>query len=489
MTAQGQYVSYERLLATYIPVALAVLLVTLDQKLQQISVTAQCQLLTLLFILVLVIVIRQAPRGIGAATSTYLLTYGLFHFGLIAMFAVYGGFDQLEGTNLMRLQLARDTSWLRADTGRQAANLAAMGAVAFAAGCGVMRLRRHVPMSDAEIPVDPRVKRLYVDVGLVALLVFVCLFYAQVLKWGVLGASYSELLDARRESGSIPTYSAIAWALLFLVAGGRSRRERVGLGFFLLGWSPVAFALGLRGEVLFPLVAAAVLREKSRRGRASIVRTAIYAVLLLALVSTGRTVREVGVKHLLGTGAEAIVAFDPLMGLGELGGSLAPVELVVRWIADGDPYLLGTGYWAAFDHEWLPVLVPGYSPPDLRYDPRVPIISKTGVPGSGHHAVGFSVVADAYYNFGIPGVLSVMFLTGCAVSLLDSLAGTPYRMALSGVIYYALLHQIRNTFLTFPKRVAFGVLLVVVLNVASHLLFKRSRSGPDSGTSAASAAE
>lgn len=466
-----------RILATYIPLLLVSLLLAFDQPLREMPLAMQSRLLMLMFATVLGIVIWQAPKGIGAATATYLATYGVFHLGLIALIAVY---PRLDGLTFMALH----AYWLCPDTGRHAANLAVMGALAFGVGCGVMGLLRPPSNRPPHTGVDPLTKQVFLYCGLALTLVFIGLFYLQILQWGVVGASYRELREARDEMGMIPVYSGIAWGLIFLAAAGPSRWQRIGFGVFLLGWSPLAFVMGLRGAVLFPLVTVFVLLAKTRPTRISLTRIVVAAVVLLLLVSAGKTIRAVGIQRLYG--AQVAVALDPIMGLAELGGSLHAVEAVIGWIEGGDPYLLGAGYWAAFDHEWLPRLIPGYSPPRLRHDPRVPVISKRGVRGSGWRAFGFSVIADAYYNFGVFGVLAVMFVTGCIIGALDRLPVTPYRQALCGVLFYPFLVQVRNFFLNMPKRIAFGVILVLVANAAAHVLARRAQ--PSRGTTDARSA-
>ena len=440
-------------------------------------IATQSQLLLLMFATVLGIVIWQAPRGIGAATATYLATYGVFHLGLIALIAVYPHFDRLT-------PIAVNAFWLYADSGRHAANLAVMGALTFGMGCGVMGLLRPPPERPLHTGANPHLRRVFLYVGLALTLGFIGLFYLQILQWGVVGASYRELREARDEMGMIPVYSGIAWGVIFLAAAGPSRWQRIGFGVFLLGWSPLAFVMGLRGEVLFPVITAFVLLAKKRPAKIPLARIAMLAVVLLLLVSAGKTIRAVGIQRLYG--AQVAVALDPIMGLGELGGSLAPVEAVIGWIEGGDPYLLGAGYWAALDHQLLPKLILGYSPPRLRDDPRVPVISKRGVRGSGWRAFGFSVIADAYYNFGVFGVLAVMFVTGCIIGALDRLPVTPYRQALCGVLFYPFLVQVRNFFLNMPKRIVFGVFLVLAANAAAHVLARRTR--PSRGTTDARAA-
>ena len=77
---------------------------------------------------------------------------------------------------------------------------------------------------------------------------------------------------------------------------------------------------------------------------------------LLLLIPIVREVRTVGVSAL----PQALVS-PRLDALVEMGESLRPVEQVVRWHAEGEPYQHGDSYWAPFERAAARVL-PGLKP-------------------------------------------------------------------------------------------------------------------------------
>jgi oligosaccharide repeat unit polymerase len=444
-----------------------VLTAAFNQPLQEMSLENHCRLIMLGFAVVLALVIWQAPEGVGAATAVYLVTYGVFHFGMLLIVAIYPGFEDL-------FIVQRHKYWLYADTGRYAANLALMGACAYGAATGLMKVLWPATKRSPSKNVHPKVRQVFLYAGLALTVGFIGIFYMQIIQWGVVGATYREYREARSEMSTINTYSGIAMGVIFLLAAGPSRWQRIGLGLFLLGWSPLAFVMGLRGEVLFPLATAFMLYARRLSKKIPFVRIALLAFVLLMLVSAARVVRHIGVQQVLDVDRE--VPFDPLSGLGELGGSLAPLHASISWIRDGDPYLWGAGYTAGIDRQFVPLLVPSHSPPPLGRDPRIPAYSKKNVPGSGFHRFGFSMTATAYYNFGPIGVVAVMFIAGCIISALGYLPVSPYYQALCGAIFYPLVVHVRSFFMNVPKRMILAVLLVFITNVTAHIMARRSDS-------------
>ena len=79
----------------------------------------------------------------------------------------------------------------------------------------------------------------------------------------------------------------------------------------------------------------------------------------------------------------------------EMGGSLHPVEKVVRWRAEGDPLEMGASYWAPIERGAARVL-PGLQTSVAEDDMRIMNVLVTDRVGP----IGFSPVAEAYRNFG-----------------------------------------------------------------------------------------
>jgi hypothetical protein len=252
----------------------------------------------------------------------------------------------------------------------------------------------------------------------------------------------------------------IGWGIVLVVSGPSSRTRN--WGFAALGvLATTAFATGLRGDLLFPLVAAGVARAKS--GRPLPIKLTAVAVIVALLASSAlQTLRLYGVRHAQEAEVEASVA----SGLQELGMSLRPVERAVAWRESGEPLRLGSSYWAPFDRA-LVYAVPGWERPPAARDTRlmnVLVQQRVGM-------IGFSPVAESYLNFGVAGVLAVMALLGFVLGRFDQLPATRLHQVTVGLILVPLLVNVRNSFAEVPAHLVLSVALILFMVVMSKRPF------------------
>jgi hypothetical protein len=228
----------------------------------------------------------------------------------------------------------------------------------------------------------------------------------------------------------------------------------VAFGCFAL----VALPIGLRTDVMFPVVA--VIVAAARCGRAfSPLKAGAVALGLLLLIPVVREVRSMGVSAI----PDAIAA-PHLDALVEMGGSLRPVEQVVRWHAEGEPYELGASYWAPFERATARLL-PGLRAPAAENDLRlmnVLVLERIG-------AIGFSPVAEAYRNFGALGVVFVLGLLGMGLAAIDTIRDRRTAVLAIATVYPPLLVNVRNSFVAVPVQCAAGLLLVFGVAAARHM--------------------
>ncbi len=195
--------------------------------------------------------------------------------------------------------------------------------------------------------------------------------------------------------------------------------------------------------------------ESLRPGKA-----AALGLGLLFLIPVVKEVRNTG----LGAVPDVLAA-PRLDALVEMGGSLRPVEQVVRWHAEGDPFLLGGSYWAPFERaaaRLLPDLRSSAADDDLRLM-NVLVMDRIG-------AIGFSPVAEAYRNFGAIGVVIVMALIGIALAAIDTIRD-PRRAVLAIAVFYPpLLINIRNSFVAVPVQCLAGIALLLGVAALRHML-------------------
>ncbi|WP_214405092.1 O-antigen polysaccharide polymerase Wzy [Pseudonocardia lacus] len=393
--------------------------------------------------LCLALAARRASGGVYSPAAAYLAVFGLFHGGLLLDIALRGT-SGLSGA---------DISWLLGGLGPPAAALATVGMVAFTLGAEFVPRPRSAPAPQGA---DLRERQVLGRLGLAVQLIGLVIFTQVVVGGGGLGllrSGYLSYLEAAQGSGLLP-YGILALGVgpvLAITAGGWHRR--VAWAAFV-AFALVAFPLGLRGEVLFPLVAMLVI-EVRRGRRFSVLWTAVGAMVVLLLIGVVRRTRTRGLDALLDPNALT----SPLDGAAEMGFSLRPVVAVLGWHERGEP----------FRHGETLLVVPmrtverlaGYGTPE--YDDRlfnVEIMQRVG-------PIGGSPVAEAYHNFGVVGVVAVMAVLGVVLGVLARRRRTPLDDALLGSLLTILLIQVRNSFAAVPAQVLLVAALLVVVRLVT----------------------
>jgi len=397
-----------------------------------------------------------AIAGVWSATGAYAAVFGCFHFGLVVLLAV--GYIAPADLSLW------DESWVLSPFAAEAAGLALAGSLAFASGaCLIYSRRVRVWMSDRQQngrePVHP-----HSVAGSVLVFGAIAVWCGIVISTGgVTGffGSYEEYLQMTSDSGAA---LAIIWLVLgcgtVLSVTGRPTWHRTAALIALGCFSLVALPLGLRSEVMFPAVA--MLIALARCGRAiTPLKAGAVGLLLLLVVPIVRDLRATGLRALF----EAELTPPGLDALAEMGGSLHPVEKVVRWHSEGEAFEWGASYWAPFERA-AAKLLPGLADPAAEDDLRlmnVLVLDRIG-------AIGFSPVAEAYRNFGPLGVVIVLGLLGMVMGAIDTI-GNPHTAVLAiATLFVPLLINVRNSFVSVPAQCVAGVLIVTAVAGTRHVV-------------------
>lgn len=401
--------------------------------------------------------VRVAPRGHLSASSVYVIVFCLFHFGLTMPLGL--GIEPSE-------QIAGFTrSWIHRPETLEAILLASLAVLCCTiASSLVLLLRQRTPAHRAPSPPHPNLAPL----GALLLTFWVVVWFALVVQvggWRALFGSYNELLDLTADTPLHWPFLGIGLALTWVTAGANGPAKW--LGFFVFGlYAVIAFPLGLRSTVLFPLSAALVVA--ARRGiRISGPLSLTLIAVVLALSTAAKDVRQRGLQRL----DDPTFNVNPFDGLMELGSSLRPVVEVLTWEHAGDRRLEGSSYWAPIERAFERIL-PHAVRRDARKDERlmnVLVLERVG-------AIGFSPVAEAHYNFGPWGVLCVLFLIGIVLGILDAWPATPIHLCLTGAILLPLLINVRNSFTPIPAHLFVGTLstALVFFVIGPHHNRKRS---------------
>jgi O-antigen polysaccharide polymerase Wzy-like protein len=409
-----------------------------------------------------------ALAGTWSAIAVYAAVFWCFHFGLIGSLAT--GYISPSDLPL------GDESWVVGAFSGDAAILALAGLLAFAAGASFVYSRREFRRGDSREP-EHRAATAHPYGPMGAVLVF-----GSIASWclvvlatgGVSGffVSYEDFLQMT-SAFSLPLAiisRALACGVVLTVSGGPGWHRTSAMVAYA-AFAVVALPIGLRTEVMFPAVAAVVALARCGRTFSSIKAGALAAALLL-LIPLIREVRTTGVSAL----PQALVA-PRLDALVEMGESLHPVEQVIRWHAEGEPYEYGSSYWAPFERA-AARLLPGVDPMAAEDDLRlmnVLVLDRIG-------AIGFSPVAEAYRNFGPAGVVVVLALFGAAMAGIDTIRDRQTAVLAIATVYPPLLINIRNSFVSVPAQCAAGILVVFaaagVRHIAGSVLPKSNARAP-----------
>jgi hypothetical protein len=402
-----------------------------------------------------VIALLVLRSGLWSATGAYAAVFWCFHFGLIAVLAS-GLIEPHELSDW-------DQLWLLGPFGADAAVLALIGFTAFASGASLIKasatvidLRRNPPdPNEGAHPFGPA------GSGLVfAAILLWCAIVLMTSGASGLFGSYGDYLNAIEESGGF-------MGLVWLALGGGIVMSVTGRHGWLRTSAIVAFGcmalialpIGLRGEIMFPTIAALV--AAARCGWVlSPARACAFVVALLVVIPSVREVRSTGLQGLPDVAFE-LRLFDAFV---EMGGSLHPVEKVVRWRAEGEALDMGSSYWAPVERAAARVL-PGLQTTAAEGDMRIMNVLVTDRVG----AIGFSPVAEAYRNFGAVGVVLVLGLLGAGLAAIDRIADRGLAVLAIAILYVPLLTNVRNSFVSVPLQCGVGALFVAGVHFMRHV--------------------
>ncbi|CAJ60711.1 putative 3-demethylubiquinone-9 3-O-methyltransferase [Frankia alni ACN14a] len=435
--------------------------------------------------------VRAQPRGVWACSSVYLITLSVFHFGVAALFAT--------GTSFDRIRAQYDFRWLGVYPMSRLFAVATLGVVSAAVGVAAMTCLRAVRAggessepaaihrsgaaadraagavdwpAPADRPALPDRPDLRAPVGFALLAVSVLGLVAIVLATGGIGllfGSYAAVGETALRGPLVPyVLLGLGLGLVLAVIGGPSRWRTAALVVFAL-FAVVALPLGLRGEVMFPAVAAAAVAARRRIVVRGVV-VLLGAVILLALIGGLREIRQSG----LAATRLGAITFSPVDGIAELGASIRPIGSVLEWRDEfGERPPAGSTFYGQIDRLVSGRLLGLPQPPQFS-DERlfnVLMLDREG-------PIGGSPIAEAYYNFGARGVVGFLLLTGLVVAWMDhgrSGRGTDTACL---VLLVPLITEVRNAFAAVPVQVMLGLGVLGLTRAAEIVAARTPRTAP-----------
>lgn len=287
--------------------------------------------------------------------------------------------------------------------------------------------------------------------------------YGYVGRWAVEG---SDLLVGK--AAALTIVSAY-----YFLALGRTRYRTIGVlvaGAILLSHASAYLYLGDRARALLPMVGALWIWDKCvarvRYGR--LLLAGLLVVLLYGAVQASRRVAGP-----LGEKLAAALSFD----LGEYS-TMGVYILVFAAVIDLVPKLVNYSPGASyFSSLWL--VVPNIGDgahPAVALLPRKFIAEYYFPQFADHFDLGFSVMAEGYYNFGWLGVPFWLFLLGAGLSRISKFAESNTRLFLLpffGVLIWQLVFLPRTYLGVIPRQVVWYGLLPLLFFLLVYAFLKR----------------
>lgn len=409
-----------------------------------------------------------AHRNIWSYPVIYTAILGLFHFGIIGPYA----FGMANAGDIVHAQL-----WWDRDTTPYAMGIATIGYLAVGSGVAVRSaLQRPGSITKITNPApELRQATMLVGAGLVWLSV-ITWFYVTLSSGGVslLFKSYGEYLAATAGRSVVQfVWFGLGVGLCILASQGSSKLRNASLGVFGI-FILFALPIGLRGEVLFSLSAAAAISVRHRK-MPSTSQTLLGAAGLLFMISLLGEIRRTGIGSIRTVSINASLS----EGLVELGHTFRSVTEVVTWHqVFGEPLIQGASYWAPVDRALCKLVNPNVCLPDSQ-DERLLNVLMTNRVGTW----GFSPIAEAFWNFGVAGVVIIMFGIGVLVTWLNVWTVGPIREVAASVVFVELLIYVRNAFTAIPSHLVFGAVIIAGIWALSALLRQKDPLAVSTSTS------
>lgn len=392
--------------------------------------------LLLLCYLALVLFILRSGSAVDVRNSALLMygvTYIVFHFGIVLVYSIAPG--QLE-------EVGYGLIWWYHDF--RPVMSAYYSAAVFLAGFITVLL---LPIKNIYSTVHRGHSRAKLSgLAFPGLILSILVWMALVLSAGF--GAYDVLLEMLINNGNAGLigviHTSIGLMFIFSVVDPSTRRRAI-LVYGL--WSLLAFPTGLRGEVAFPAVMAFAILANQGLVRINMMGIIAGSILFFLLSSA------VAVTRISTSDASFLGSVSAIKGIAELGGSIRPSYEVMRWLETGDGLRLGETYYAPFERIFLRIF-PLWERLPVEQDFRLMnvLISERAGP------YGFSISAEAFYNFGYVGAAAVGFLAGIVLRFLGKASSiTPVFLT---VLAFALFIHIRQDFVTAWAAMVFGLLII-----------------------------
>lgn len=301
-------------------------------------------------------------------------------------------------------------------------------------------------------------------IGIIVLLLGTAFLGYTIISNGLFMGLYKDILNV---TSQIPLlqHSVILTSLsiALLLSAGTKKGIRVGLIIFAIDMV-LHFSIGNRGEVLYAAVicfALYSLRFKTI-GWKQVLFSGLALIIIIPLV---RIVRN---------GEFNIYNFN-LLGsfldvLAEEGFQISPFTYIVQYVNNGHSHVWGMTYV----NDFVDFIMRRFGSASLWMNTQQYVI-KSIMPYDG---MGFSMIAETYYNFTIIGsciwyAILARFMTRLELRISSDQLSVNKKMFLS-MLMVELINLSRNDASTLPVYLAYMIILLLVFNIATSLSADRT---------------
>lgn len=214
---------------------------------------------------------------------------------------------------------------------------------------------------------------------------------------------------------------------------------------------------GNRGEIFYPLLAAlgSLINRGFKINYKYIIVILIVFFIVFPFVSETRNADDISLDEInIGLSSSLV----------EVGYTVRPLSYTILWDNLGEEKGRGISYFVAVQRQvanFLPIDKMDYENKAYSFRDRLP-------------TMGFSVIAEAFYNFGRIGVIFVMILIALILNSLTSHKSV-YVMSFGAGVLAILINNIRNAFSFVPGQIIF--LLIIVMTVYLISSFNKRKEG------------
>lgn len=361
------------------------------------------------------------------------------------------------------INITYNTSWYDYSDSKNEAILIAFTFILFFCVCSVvmnMFSNKNIENDDL-ININNYGDVKWVKIGAILINIFTVYFIFQVLVgnlkiFGVYQEFHSSLNYLEFYSTGIFFY---AIGITLILSNINSIMKNKLYIFIMLIPATLLIITGNRGEIFFPMLAGlGVLITRGLKLNIKIVMSIVFIIFLLIPL-----VKEIRNLDSISTSEIEISILDPFV---EIGYTLRPLVYTVEWVENGEELLWGESFLVPFQRG-VSNFVPFMDP--IEYEGK-PYSFRDRLP-----TMGYSIVAESYYNFGFIGLILIPLLITFFLSKVGDNSNKFLNLTFATGVCAILINNIRNAFSFVPGQVIMFSLIIIFVLIFSGYLNKENK--------------